>query len=241
MTNVLPILSRKKYPDSGPYRSQTINLRSGWDEMLSDSRKSKGFLPKIKTKSAYSYTISTSPEPSSSSSHCTTFPDDDTFMSSTLSYLGSPAAQTLGLSTHASVCAPPSPLLRTQLPKGPPRTVPPPEIPRIILPKPDDAVSTISSLWDKPWPQPPVTIPSPSLSCSSARSSRSQVGSVSSNEVGYPVVTPPHLRTRAFEGSGVPPKLALSSHPSMKDVRSRSREGYAPGDVIYMTGVQETV
>jgi pheromone a factor receptor len=256
---MLSICSKKKNPDTvstgnllaGP-KTQTINLKSGWDEMLSDTRKAKGFLPRIKTKSASSYTLSISPEPWSPSSHKTTFRDDDTFMSSTLSYLGSPVAQTLGLNSP-SACAPcalSSPV-QTQPPKEPPRTYAPADIPRIIKPIPDDAKSTISSLWDKPWPQPPATIPIPSPS-SPTFQSRSQMATTpgSASQVVYPAVVPPNLRTSPFEGacispgphSPVVPKAALSRRPSMKDLRENGDvAGYAPHEVIYMTPIRETV
>jgi pheromone a factor receptor len=62
-------------------RPSTFQLSSGWDDMLNDK------VSKAKMKS--SITISTCSSPVS---------DDEDFKTSTLSYLGSPTARTLGLS-----------------------------------------------------------------------------------------------------------------------------------------------
>jgi pheromone a factor receptor len=62
-------------------RPSTFQLKSGWDDMLD------GKVPKTRIKS--SITISTCSSPVS---------EDDDFKTSTLSYLGSPTAKTLGLS-----------------------------------------------------------------------------------------------------------------------------------------------
>jgi hypothetical protein len=115
---------------------------------------------------------------------------------------------------------------------------------------------------DAKWPKPPAS-PTPSLPTShrsvSARSRSHSPASSAEETIGYPLyptITPPHLRTRPFEGSSVSSfPEALPPHANRKDAlrrpsirtlhRSWSKERIglgSPGtDVVHMTVVQEMV
>jgi hypothetical protein len=179
-------------------------------------------------------------------------------MASTLSYLSSPPALSLGLPSPASpppvYATPRQPIHDTLTCQVIPATpTPPASISQCV---PDDATSTISSLMSDSWPLPPMS-----------QYSRSQSGTpslLSDDAVGAPLrrsITPPHLQSKPFEGSGIAragptpvkrdPSLRVPSphlpsrRPSVKSIRRNwSREGlaqkYAQQEVIYMTVVQET-
>lgn len=152
-----------------------------------------------------------SPSPSSNSASA----EDDTFMASTLSYLGSPTAQMLGLSAplispppaytfprkpaydvpwqplSSPVTTPSTPVkasstpIRPSSPTKAPRT---PNTPRPIEPIIGDAESAISSVWDTPWPKPPATVPvSPIVLRQVSRSRTDSPTSSSEEAFGYPL------------------------------------------------------
>jgi hypothetical protein len=161
----------------------------------------------------------------------TTPEEDASFTASTLTYLESPVAQTLGLPGQA------------QTPSWPQR--------RESL-KPEAHSPGASSLLRASWPSPPgpIDIPRPTSPTSV---------SADGHTFGYPLypaITPPHLRTQPFQGRTVAEipsvpvvkhakRLSSRSFSSLRSPGSRpqSREkngGHAPNDVIYMTVVKET-
>nr|QQL12038.1 mating-type protein STE3.s1 [Hypsizygus marmoreus] len=125
---------------------------------------------------------------------------------------------------------------------------------------PDDVESVISSVFDARWPQPPASVP-PSIAHSKHRSRSASPAEPSATDAtfGYPLypsITPPHKHSKPFEGSSISsvsdivvpvlPQTRPKRGPSVKNLRRKlSGEkvgyGYAPGDVIYMTVVKETV
>ncbi|KAF8912485.1 pheromone A receptor-domain-containing protein [Mucidula mucida] len=136
-----------------------VALVSGWDEML-HVRPGKKSRPKpLSMISAYDGGRRS---------------DDDVFAADTYRYLQSPVARSLGLTSSSPTSLSPSPIVT--YPTPPPldslmRATPSPEpwIPiSSSIPDPDstiyrrrpsvpeDAVSTISTLYDIPWPQPPA-------------------------------------------------------------------------------------
>ncbi|KAF9522498.1 hypothetical protein CPB83DRAFT_864350 [Crepidotus variabilis] len=284
-------------------RPLTLELPSGWDDMLDIKT------PKFKTsfKSLLSprppSPTCTSPTPSTYS----TADEDRVFTASTLSYLGSSTAKSLGIS---SLPSPPPPPPAAKIPSPAPSALPqrpeimiqippvptsPPPAPPIALvrsrsresersrnpERPGTNAETLSTVLDASWPLPPNS-PVPSLVPSRhAGRTRSRSGSVirsgsgsgsptSSVEEGpsfgyplYPAVTPPHLRSRPFEGSSITsvsdisvsptpspikPLKSILKRPSIKSLRrSWSKESLGQGqgqvtaDFIHMTVVQETV
>ncbi|KAJ7145520.1 pheromone A receptor-domain-containing protein [Mycena epipterygia] len=235
----------------------TIQLRSGWDNML-DVKESRRALPNRKSvisaseRKSVASSASSSEDTLSASPTCMT-PEDDAFTSSTLTYLASPVAQALGLHSPSPVASPPAAYaspLKTRAPSpvkvrapSPPKTrapAPPPLKLRAPLPPrqpiPEDTVSTISSIWDVPWPLPPAS-PSPVTRVADE------------GRVAYPMYSPMEpLTPPPFEGSSVPGREARSVLRK-PPVRSRSlrrtwsREalarGYAGADVVYMTRTVE--
>lgn len=209
-----------------------------------------------------------SPSPSSTGSSSSR-PDssgDDVFMTSTISYLGSPTAQALGLASPPSPS--PSPIFNAS-PKLthevlPMKSVSPTPSSFALNPKRShrpDVPSTISLVLEAPWPAPPATPPPSSIRTHSpAPSADSTFGYPL-----YPTVTPPYLRTRPFEGSSISSapdsninaptgsqipsaenSIKLSRRPSLKGLQktwSRERMGhaYTTNEVVHMSVVQETV
>jgi len=189
------------------------------------------------------------------------------FIAATHDYLISPTAKTLGLpgSNPFTLVSPP-PIYTSpgktayEIPPRP--TIPPPTVTSHILHSmpspsvPEDAKSTISSVFDAPWPQPP---PSPASLVPSRNLPRPRSTSPSSSNLdfGYPLysaITPPRRQSRPFQGSSIqdvpslpspPIRRSLPKRPSVKSLkRTLSSEkfglsGSAPGDVIYMTVVKE--
>jgi len=210
-----------------------------------------------------SHPESSCPSPSRSSS-CQ---EDDAFMASTLTYLGSPTAHILGLPprpiTSSLVYTSPQKAAHDILPCKPMPTHTPVDSPReldtarLSVYIPEDTASTISSIWNAPWPQPPSSV---SSSHHTSRSrSESDSPTPSNDTFGCPLdpsITP-HLQLEPFLGQNVSPVPRVASPPKSKQVekspsiknlrRSWSRDGlghghgYAPGEVIYMSVVKETV
>ena len=245
-------------------RPLTIELRSGWDDFLDEKPKTKRKLSPRGSNFNLTGSFCSSP----TLSHKSTTQEDQAFMESTISYLGSPTAKTLGI---AAPLVPPPPAAFSPPPRSAfeiplkPSSPPPPapnSKPKSILKAPPKSVpvaveSRITSVLDANWPVPPES-PTPSRSHSRHGSglSRSHSPASSAEEtVGYPLhptVTPPHLRTRPFEGSNVPPHTGVSPRqaalrrPSIRALhkswsRERLGQGNTGSDVIYMTVVKETV
>lgn len=190
-----------------PQRPLTLELQSGWDDMLDIKT------PKYKT----SFRVASQPPSPSRSTSTPSTPakDDQAFVSSTLSYLGTPTAQSLGIAS-------PPLRVRPEIPPVPTSPPPPPPV-ALIRTSSQDRRSRIerpntalSNVLDASWPLPP-TSPVPSLVHSrhtsisrplTRSSSRSETSSPTTSEAGssfgyplYRTVTPPHLRKRPFEGS----------------------------------------
>lgn len=281
----------------------TIELKSGWDDNLMSESQSKrrGFniksFPFSPTRSHTSATsednteIATTPErsrtdlPSCDSptpSHMSISEDDQLFMASTISYLTSPTARTLGIVAPLRVperAMSPTSRAGLEIPRSPPSTPPPrPSVPQpksILKPPrsppksvvPTDIEEPIHSVLDEAWPVPPES-PVPTLSLSkydlTPNNSRSHSPASSADQdMAFPLrrtTTPPHRRTRPFEGSSIsstaeivtPPsspsvkRAALIARPSLRSLnRSWSKErlgqAYSSTEVIHMTIVQETV
>ncbi|CAA7263992.1 unnamed protein product [Cyclocybe aegerita] len=158
-------------------RPLTVELKSGWDDMLNVKA------PKQRTQTSEKSVSSacSSPTPSDRS----VAEDDQAFMNSTLTYLGSPTAKTLGIASPipAALGSPPRRAMELTIP---PRPVSPPpmapkakpSIPLIQVPTPTssnnvlylaspkpinvDVPSSISSVFEASWPLPPAS-PTPSL------------------------------------------------------------------------------
>jgi len=242
-----------------PASPATLELKSGWDDML-DDRSSRWTFSSRKSLPLLSPppSVCTSPTPSGEASPTE---EDKAFMTSTLSYLGSPTAKTLGISSppqfQAAVNSPPRTLEIPPKPLSPPPPVP---VQRSTStrsnrsPRIDAPPENISSVLGIPWPAPPMSpshsIPptpvktrarSASRSCSPATPTDGQL-------TGYPLhptVTPPHLHKRPFENSSIsslsdmshtisptaqkPLKSALK-RPSIKNMRrSWSKERLGSG------------
>nr|ANB67027.1 pheromone receptor [Agrocybe salicacicola] len=159
-------------------RPLTVELKSGWDDMLNVKA------PKQKTQTSEKSGSSacSSPTPSDRS----VAEDDQAFMNSTLTYLGSPTAKTLGIASPvpAALGSPPRQAMELTIPPRPvsPSPMAPkakPSIPLIEMPTPMssnnvlylaspkpinvDVPSSISSVFEASWPLPPAS-PTPSLS-----------------------------------------------------------------------------
>ncbi|KAG6838978.1 hypothetical protein C0991_006894, partial [Blastosporella zonata] len=106
-----------------PPPKPVLELRSGWDDMLEDKKKFKLWSPirksptsrttspnpiSLNTASPHQSRAST-PTPSVSASYPTVCGEDDAFIKSTLDYLGSPVAKTLGM-TPSPTIIPASPI-----------------------------------------------------------------------------------------------------------------------------------
>ncbi|KAJ7182516.1 pheromone A receptor-domain-containing protein [Mycena crocata] len=124
------------------------------------------------------------------------------------------------------------------------RTPSPPHLLPPRQPIPEDTASTISSIWDAPWPLPPVS-PVPT-NFSRPLSPRTPMGSDAGHA--YPMYSPMEPPTPPpFEGSSVPgggsPQRAQSLRRGLRRTWSREAlaRGYAGADVIYMTRTVEEV
>lgn len=259
------MISRSQLSTPRP-KPKALDLKSGWDDMLeTDSKKSKLWSPGRKSPSSVKTTASiasrtATPSPSPTTASPTVCGDEEAFIASTLDYLGSPVAKTLGITPPALVISPP-PVYVSPC-KATPDTTTSPTTPRSLhdvppSPRrvPADVESVISSVLDASWPQPP---PSPLKLVDTASKTRSssppQSADLTFGYPLYPAVTPPHRQSKPFDSSSISsvsdiPALpqVRSKRPSIRSLKkSRSGErvqvhGYAPSDVIYMTVVKEVV
>ncbi|KAJ7742950.1 pheromone A receptor-domain-containing protein [Mycena maculata] len=239
LTLTHPMASKSSLVAPSLSAPQAVQLRSGWDDMLDVKKGRRGVLPN--RKSVVSSSDSSESSLSSNPSPSPTTPEDDAFTSSTLTYLASPAAQTLGL---ARPVTPPTPTLPyAKPPRAPTAHLLPPQ-----QPIPEDTASTISSIWDAPWPVPPPITPPRGLR---RALSRPQSPALSDTGPAYPMYSPMEPPTPPpFEGSSVPGRGPLHrdqvprKSAMKKSVRRTwSREalarGYAASDVVYMTRTVE--
>ncbi|KAF9261032.1 STE3-domain-containing protein [Marasmius fiardii PR-910] len=258
--SLLPIhlSKRNNSPNPNPrpvYRPQLVApvLVSGWDEMLDmDARKS-------------SPTVSASSSASNSPTHAPTKPprptltvasavlpeqsslpsdEDKKFAISTLGYLNSPTAQILGLHTPIS----PPPAYKTYLSEKSQVVLPPDPFaksPAIIKSVPDDVASTVSSIYDIPWPAPPSNIPDsgsgrlvvPAPAVAPMRRAHSPALSDASfaGSVNRPM-TPPNERHPPFCGPSISP-ISRSERLYGELGVGSSKDSKPCAEVIYMTVV----
>ncbi|EAU87394.2 pheromone receptor [Coprinopsis cinerea okayama7 len=231
-----PIVCRSRLDSSA--RPHMVELKSGWDDML-DFKYPKSPSPTKRSRSLKSPPISpvSSRSPSSASFRGgdiqspitpSTGPmsaEETAFMNSTISYLGSPPAHTLGVSAPLQASSP-SPVTVRQPPSHP--TIPAYHLPRRpvpvlkvaivadpVLPLADAAklpatpvakLSTppkaprpqIDSVFQADWPVPPVS-PSPTASVSSRYETRSPTLSTRSS-IGACSDVPSYYRQPHTEG-----------------------------------------
>ena len=195
--------------------------------MLDEKKKSKSPSPSSRSRSPFS-----PPSPTFSRNSSAKHPDDDAFLESTISYLGSPPAKTLGL---AIPVRPPPALSSTERTHGaahddavyhePRRTA------STRKPVPKDVPSAISDVLDSPWPIPPSS-PTPtggSTRHSPGHSPTSSAGEKMTTNYVYPSsamsptsdISSPSLYStsthqpygeRPFEGSGIAVPTPFPAH-----------------------------
>lgn len=229
-------------PPLSPPPPLTLELKSGWDDML-DDKASKGFKSKNRSKLSLSPSSgrsassvpSSSPcsSPTPSSARSSPAPENDSFAIDTLNYLNSPIAQSLGLRSPPPVYSSPqktsyniTPWRRPQTPTKAPTPVTPSTVTVEVDIAPlkaqgparqsiaDDAKSTVSSIWEAPWPEPPASVPqgspTPSLiqglfhARSSSRSlpqSRCPSPALSCDTLGLPILSPSSPPDKPFQGA----------------------------------------
>lgn len=227
-------------PPLSPPPPLTLELKSGWDDML-DDKASKAFKSKNRSKlslspssgGSVSSVPSSSPcsSPTPSSARSSPAPENDSFAIDTLNYLNSPTAQSLGLRSPPPVYSSPQKTSYNITPWRRPET--PIKASRPVIPSavtvevdiapskaqarqsiPDDAKSTVSSIWEAPWPEPPASIPqeSPATSLiqglfharSSSRSlpqSRSPSPALSCDTLGLPILSSSSPPVKPFQGA----------------------------------------
>ncbi|KAJ7588554.1 pheromone A receptor-domain-containing protein [Mycena floridula] len=199
----------EQVPSRDPLARKGVQLKSGWDDMLESAPK--------RTRSPYSDVIEpTIPSTSSSPSTTRSSEEDATFIASTLTYIGSPVAKSLGLRSPITPIMVSEPQILVE--SATPIDITFPSRCRQSIP--EDAKSTISSIMNASWPEPPSSV-------SSGSSSRYSL---------YRSVTPPHVVP--FEGSVVSTTAPLRTKSS--NIRNWSVRT-PPSDTIYMTVIQETV
>ncbi|KAL4257008.1 G-protein coupled receptor 4 family protein [Pleurotus pulmonarius] len=229
-------------PPLSPPPPLTLELKSGWDDML-DDKASRTFKSKNRSKlsllpssgRSVSSVPSSSPcsSPAPSSARSSPSPEHDSFAIDTLNYLNSPIAQTLGLRSPPPVYSSPQKTSYNITPWRRPET--PTKASMHVIPGsvtvevdtapskaqgparqsiPDDAKSTVSSIWEAPWPEPPTSIPqgspAPSLiqglfhARSSSRSlpqSRCPSPALSCDTLGLPILSSSTPPVKPFQGS----------------------------------------
>ena len=239
-----PVHSRLKTPEprqmstrspSAQARPLTIELSSGWDDTL-DFKVASTWGSSKKSKSVgNSSRYSPSPSPTATSM----VSGDEVFMASTLSYLGSPPAQSLGIASPRNPIQAPSPTYtvpRRAIDLSPPSPVKrTPSIPLNqvrVTTVPPSTTSTekqkslaIASVLEANWPAPPVS-PVPSVP--------SRYGSPTSSTSRYstPTSTPPRSRSHSpalpedeIDDHGYPPSFFIAPPFHMMTHNPRPFEG----------------
>ncbi|KAF8630086.1 hypothetical protein AX17_005484 [Amanita inopinata Kibby_2008] len=207
-------------------RPVSLDLNSGWDDMWETTS-----TPLRSIFSSRGKTPTTPQRSSSFRSVADTTPtvmDDDAFLASTLTYLGSPTAHSLGLVT------PLVPLVPVPRAHSPPRKVassptPVKSLATPTTPKPrpiSGAESMISSVFDASWPQPPVT---PSIVALRRDHSQSPSNESSGSEYSArdSIVTESHEMScsAVYEGMHGPSRSAkltrtLPERPTLQNLRN---------------------
>ncbi|KAG6916883.1 hypothetical protein DXG01_004792 [Tephrocybe rancida] len=229
------------------------SLKSGWDDMLeSEKKKPKLWSPSrkspasLRTKSSVTgslRTISRLPSRASTPSPSlrgtsTVCGEDDAFVKSTLDYLGSPVAKTLGISppplmiplspATSTIISPapayfsPSKPTHHALAKSPTSVRSSHDMPPSPRHVPSDVESVISSVFDASWPQPPPSPPRASSAASRYHTATSQpILTASSPDIGPRVASgtvPTHRHVRPFEGSSI---SSLVDFPALSQLRPK--------------------
>ncbi|KAF9477445.1 hypothetical protein BDN70DRAFT_110899 [Pholiota conissans] len=232
----------------------TLDLKSGWDDTITEKTPRRMEFLRSPTTPTRSPTPSSSSRPTSpskrpsspsmrsvGSSNNSMAEEDRAFMESTLTYLGSPTARTLGI---APLQVPPrtlSPPPRAALEIPPKPSLPPPS-PPMRRPRPSpryvpqdiDEPVNIGSVLNEAWPLPPAS-PTPSVSPSrhSVRRSRSHSPASSAEEataVGaypYPLFptprSPPHRKSdRPFDSASISSFVVPETAPPLPPSPSHS-------------------
>ncbi|KAF9064867.1 pheromone A receptor-domain-containing protein [Rhodocollybia butyracea] len=178
-----------------------------------------------------------------SSSNSGRFPDatcgDDPFAASTTEYLHSPTAHSLGLQ---------SPIVSHEMCDSPTKAGSPSKPVKLSVPQtvPDDVQSTISSIFDAPWPQPPCTPP--------PFTSRVGHESPAVSDTIYGQHDGPFETVRnyalPFQGPSIRPipvgkDIARTGSPTLGKARKYLRRDGGihspPNEVVYVTVVKQTV
>jgi pheromone a factor receptor len=240
-----PVHSRLKTPEprqtstrspSAQARPLTVELRSGWDDTL-DFKVASTWGSSKKSKSVGNSSRYSSPSPSPTAASMAS--GDEIFMASTLSYLGSPPAQSLGIASPRNPIQAPSPTYavpRRAIDLSPPSPVTPTPsialnqvrvtaVPPSTTSKEKPKSSAIASVLEANWPAPPVS-PVPSVP--------SRYGSPSSSPSSYstPTSTPPRSRSHSpalpedeIDDHGYPPSLFIAPPFHMMTRNPRPFEG----------------
>ncbi|KAI3603877.1 putative STE3-like pheromone receptor STE3_Mr3 [Moniliophthora roreri] len=224
-------------------------LISGWDDML-NVKSPKSIRPKSPHPSSTTSrdTPSSYSEQSRASSSASNPHEDDAFAASTMEYLSSPTAMVLGL--QSPVLTPPSPVARSPTrPSRPSRdeheSLWPMNVAKLKA-VPDDVASTVSSIYDIPWPHPPTSVPVPVHIIPPTRSQSPALSDISF--AGTRPITPPFCGpsiAQVTEDSSRTRTPIITRQPLKKYSKRSLRldgniSGAPPGEAIYMTVVQET-
>ncbi|KAJ8507742.1 hypothetical protein ONZ45_g9917 [Pleurotus djamor] len=271
----------------------TLELKSGWDDMLNaklpkhhSKNRSKLTLSPRSRSPASSPSMSPCASPTPSSAPSSSSPEDDSFAVDTLNYLNTPVAQSLGLKSPPPVYTSPqkatynvTPAWRRPATSPLERPASPKDVDAMIAQVkmhaptrqsiPEDAASTVSSLWEAPWPEPPSSAPPGSPAPSSLiqsmfhhrSASRSQAPSrcpspALSDTLGLPVLPAAAPVSKPFSGPTVgavrddshlaypPRRSSLRKLGSMEGIgitgMGRGSGSRPMKETIYMTVVQET-
>ncbi|KAF9447643.1 STE3-domain-containing protein [Macrolepiota fuliginosa MF-IS2] len=228
---------------SRPTRPVTLELKSGWDDDL-NIKSSSRLSPK-------SWKMGrpppASPSPSSRSNRDAA---EETFMKSTLSYLGSPLGNSLGY--NAPVLPPPiykkksktyvdsSVVSGSYLPVTSPTSPTRPLLPKQSRSRAESKASNITTVLQELWPAPPVSIPSPVPSAFSATFESSIEGEISPTRASSPALSIDERRQAcSYFPSASPPRMnhdppfggsvrSLSPPPGQESVSSGSSRTRRP-------------
>ncbi|KIK58802.1 hypothetical protein GYMLUDRAFT_98002 [Collybiopsis luxurians FD-317 M1] len=268
---LLPIHRKRNTPVSSMLGEPRENYVSGWDDAIdlkasirqktptpSRTRSPDSTLGSIVASIAANDSASQASSSRSPTASIQT-PDDETFRSqvshkdpvediafsaSTMEYLHSPTAHSLGLPSPPSIysdspikIAEDQPIPRWQPPRTPAKLV----VPQTV---PDDVESTISSIFDTPWPQPPCS----PLPFTPRTANGNQSPAISETVYGEHDGPYECVRNYAlpFRGPGISPVSPLNvgsrtASPTMQKTKKYlRRDGGVPNDVVYMTFTQET-
>ncbi|KAJ3833884.1 pheromone A receptor-domain-containing protein [Lentinula raphanica] len=269
---LLPLHIRRRVAEpSSTLVEPEDNLVSGWDDMI--DLKSKSPTPRSPTSSVRSKTspanLSPSPRPSPSPTYFdkaprsivesptapvrdSASPEDVAFSAYTAQYLHSPTAHVLGLQTPLapppSVYKSPRKIADEQPPKQAPDVPVKLGVPQSV---PDDVQSTISSIFDTPWPQPPCSPPPFTGTARVGQDSPAYSDTVFGEHEG----SSGRVRNyaRPFRGPSVHPvpegvkplnvvNAGRAASPTLGKARKYLRAGVHPpsNEAIFMTVVQET-